>query len=132
MKALCEETMDAISIKNMGFFAYHGTTKEERSIGQRFYIDIEMQLNLERAGKADSIEHTVNYQQVYHLIGKITQNKKYKIIEALAEDIADAIMLQFPMIKKTIVWVRKPQVPLSGILDCVEVRLERENQNNKQ
>lgn len=119
--------MDYILLKNMGFFAYHGTTKEERAIGQRFYIDIKMTMDLSIPGKSDNVADTVDYQQVFNCVGEIVQQKKYRLIEALAEDVADNILVKFPLLKSIQVWVRKPQVPLNGILDHVEVCLTREN-----
>lgn len=117
--------MDSICLKNMGFFAFHGTTEEERSIGQRFFLDVEMNIDLQQAGRSDDIHQTVNYQKVYLMVEEIIQHKKYRLIEALASDIAERILARFDKVCAIKVWVRKPQVPLSGILDYVEVCVER-------
>ena len=117
---------DSIKLANMGFYAYHGVTAEERKIGQRFFLDLEMQTDLCKAGKSDSPEDTLDYQKVYYLINEVTSQKKYKLLEALVQDIADAVLSRFPRILNILVTVRKPNVPFKGILDYVEVRISRQ------
>jgi len=119
--------IDYIKLSNMGFYAFHGTSKAEKEIGQRFYLDVEMYLDLSEAGKTDNIRYTVNYEKVYNIISEITKQKKYNLLEALADDIVDGISKHFPQLERIRVKVRKPQVPLCGILDYVEVCIDRNN-----
>ena len=119
--------IDCIKLANMGFYAFHGTTKAEKEIGQRFFMDVELFLNLSEAGKTDNIRHTVNYEKVYNIITDVTKKRKYNLLEALAEDIVDEIAAHFPNLDRIRVKVRKPQVPLCGILDYVEVCIDRIN-----
>ncbi len=119
---------DCIRLINMGFYAYHGTTKAEREVGQRFYLDAEIFLNLEKAGQTDDVKDTIDYRKVYSLVNEMTCQKKYHLIEALAQDIANEIIEKFPHIDRVHVTIRKPQVPLlCGILDHVEVSIIRKN-----
>jgi len=118
---------DCIKLANMGFYAFHGTTKAEKEIGQRFFMDVELFLDLSTAGKTDNIRHTVNYEKVYNIITDVTKKRKYNLLEALAEDIVDEIAAHFPNLDRIRVKVRKPQVPLCGILDYVEVCIDRIN-----
>jgi 7,8-dihydroneopterin aldolase/epimerase/oxygenase len=119
--------IDCIKLANMGFYAYHGTSKAEKEIGQRFFLDVEMFYDLRLAGTTDSIRHTVNYQKVYEIICSITSKRKYNLLEALAEDIVEDIIKHFPKLFRVRVKVRKPQVPLCGILDYVEITIDRKN-----
>jgi dihydroneopterin aldolase len=119
--------IDCIKLANMGFYAFHGTTKAEKEIGQRFFMDVELFLDLSSAGKTDNIRHTVNYEKVYNIITGVTKKRKYNLLEALAEDIVDEIAAHFPNLDRIRVKVRKPQVPLCGILDYVEVCIDRIN-----
>jgi len=119
---------DCIRLINMGFYAYHGTTKSEREVGQRFYLDADIYLDLEKAGQSDDVKDTIDYTKVYQLINDTTCQKRYHLIEALAQDIAKTIIEKFPQIDKVHITVRKPQVPLiCGILDHVEVSIIRKN-----
>jgi len=119
---------DCIRLINMGFYAYHGTSKAEREVGQRFYLDAEIYLNLEKAGQTDDVKDTIDYTMVYQMINDMTCQKGYHLIEALAQDIANTIIEKYPQIDKVHITVRKPQVPLiCGILDHVEVSIVRNN-----
>lgn len=121
---------DAITLHNMSFYAYHGVTKAERQVGQRFYLDVTFWLDLSHPGKTDSVHDTADYEAVYKVISDISLTKRYHLIEALAQDIADQILEAVPAIEAVEVTVRKPQVPLGGILDYVSVKLYRERRAN--
>lgn len=119
--------IDCIKLVNMGFYAFHGTTKAEKDIGQRFFLDVELFLDLRPAGTTDNIRHTINYERVYEIISEVTKRKKYNLLEALAEDIVEEILIHYPNLERIRVKIRKPQVPLCGILDYVEVTIDRRN-----
>ena len=123
---------DSITLHNMSFYAYHGVTKVERQVGQRFYLDVTFWLDLSRPGKSDDVRDTADYVTVYEVISKISLTRRYHLIEALAEDIADQILEAVPAIEAVEVTVRKPQVPLIGILDYVSVTIHRERKRRKE
>jgi dihydroneopterin aldolase len=110
----------------MSFFAYHGVTKAERQVGQRFYLDVTFWLDLRRPGQTDDVHDTADYAKVYQVISDMTLTRRYHLIEALAQDIADHILAAVSQIEAVEVTVRKPQVPLGGILDHVSVTIYRE------
>jgi dihydroneopterin aldolase len=120
------ERRDCITLHNMSFFAYHGVTKAERQVGQRFYLDVTFWLDLSRPGQTDDVRDTADYAKVYQVISNMTLTRRYHLIEALAQDIADHILAAAPLIEAVEVTVRKPQVPLGGILDHVSVTIYRE------
>jgi dihydroneopterin aldolase len=117
--------MDKIIMKNLKFFGYHGVLEEERSDGQIFCIDIEMYLSLEKAGRTDQLEYTVDYSAVYDIIKYITENNKFRLIEKLAESISGEIMSRFIEINKIMVRVRKPEAPVDGEFDWFGVEITR-------
>ena len=80
--------MDKIILNNLGFYGYHGVLSEEKSLGQKFFIDVELLLDTKKAGKSDDMNQSVSYADVYDVIKDITENKKFNLIEALAENIA--------------------------------------------
>lgn len=116
--------MDRISLKNMVFFGYHGVLPAEQELGQRFMIDVCLHTDLAPAGQADDLALTVNYAEVYDIIKDITENRRFKLIEALAQQIAAVILESFP-VQKVAVTVRKPSAPVAGILDYAEVSIVR-------
>ena len=119
------EEWDRISIKNMIFYAYHGISEREREVGAPYEVDIDLYLDLSQAGKSDNLEDTINYQEIYHLVEHIILERRYYLLEALAQTIADKIIEDFRPAWVTI-RVRKPKVPVKGLLDHVEVEIIRE------
>ncbi|MEW6087798.1 MAG: dihydroneopterin aldolase [bacterium] len=117
--------MDKIVLKDMVFHGFHGTKDFEKEIGQKIVITIELFLDLKKSGKTDSLKNTVDYQEIYKLINNVQAGKKYNLLEALAETIADEI-LKIGVINKLYLQIKKPQVLLGGQLDYVAVEICRE------
>jgi dihydroneopterin aldolase len=121
-----ENDMDHIDLKGMAFFGYHGDEPEETKLGQRFYIDVEMDLDLSKVGKSDALEDSVNYVAVYEMVKKRAEGGPYKLLERLAGVINEDIMEGFPLVMKVITTVHKPGSPIPGILEDVSVTLSAE------
>ncbi|ANT51686.1 MULTISPECIES: dihydroneopterin aldolase [Mesorhizobium] len=113
--------MYVIRMKNCAFFARHGVLDEEETLGQRFYVDAALTVEPGRALVDDSIDDTVNYGVAFAVIEKIITGQRRFLIEALALEVARALTARFPQIKKAEITVRKPNAPVPGVLDHVEV-----------
>lgn len=112
-------------MKNMGFYGYHGVLEEEKKLGQKFFVDIELYLDLETAGKSDDLQYTASYAEVYEMIGKVFKEKKMNLIEAVAETICSQILDTYPRIYEVMIRVKKPEAPVEGIYDYFGVELRR-------
>jgi len=117
--------MSVIRIKNMVFYGYHGVKSEENSLGARFEVDIEMYSDLNEAITTDKLEYTINYNDVYHLVETTVTARKFYLIEALAGEISQRLLQQYPSLEKVNICVRKPNAPIKGVLDYVEVEIEQ-------
>lgn len=117
--------MGWVKLIGVEIFGHHGVTKAEQSIGQKFRIDVEMFLDLSVAGKSDNVKDTVDYTEVYKTIESITHSRRYRLIEAMAEEICSALGKQFPMVDTIRVRIKKPGAAIGGILDHAEVEIER-------
>jgi dihydroneopterin aldolase len=118
---------DRIRLHNMVFYGYHGVLAAEKEIGQRFVLDLVMYMDLREAGRKDDLKYTVNYAEVYHCVKQQVEEQRFNLLEALAEAIADQVLLCFP-VQRIEVSVRKPSAPVVGIFDYVEVSIERERE----
>jgi len=116
--------MDKIIFQAMQFYAYHGVFEEENRLGQKFEVDIELFLSLEKAGKSDCLEDTVNYAKVYQVTKEFVMGTPKKLLESLAENIASEIMKSFS-VEGVKVRVRKLQPPIPGHLQSVAVEIKR-------
>jgi len=116
--------VDKIVLKNMAFYGYHGTNAHEAELGQRFFMDIEMFADLSGGISTDDLERTVNYKSVFEDIRHIAQNERFHLLESLADHIARTILERYNL-ERAMIRIRKPSVPLDGILDHVEVEIDR-------
>jgi 7,8-dihydroneopterin aldolase/epimerase/oxygenase len=114
-----------IRIKNAVFYAYHGVGKDEQNLGGKFEVDVDLRIDFSAAVKSDSLKQTVNYEQVYSLVKTLVNEKKYNLIETLAETIADGILEKYLNINEVSVRLRKPHPPVKGVVDYVEVEVTR-------
>jgi 7,8-dihydroneopterin aldolase/epimerase/oxygenase len=107
----------------MRFTAAHGYHEWERRQAQPFEIDVELHLDLRPAGLADDLVQTVDYGRVYDTVRTIVQTRTFKLLEAMAESIADALLVDG--VEAVVVRVRKPKVQLGGPLDHAAVEIHR-------
>ena len=114
---------DVIRLTGMQFYAHHGADAGERELGQRFELDVELHLDLRLAGVADDLDATVNYRAVYELV-RDAMEPPCLLLEALAERIAEGVRRDFAVAGVT-VRVRKPAVPIGGVLAHAEVEIHR-------
>ncbi len=122
--------MDSIRITGMVFFGYHGVFAEEQKIGQRFYVNVELYLDLAAAALSDEVSDTVDYGQVYKLVRDIVEGEPKKLIEAVAGEISNRVFAEYPQVMRVVVEVIKPSAPVPGIFDQVSARLDRNRNRN--
>lgn len=117
--------MDKILMQHMGFYGFHGVLEEEKALGQKFFVDLEMSLDLSQAGKSDRVEQTVSYADVYDDVKYFVESARYNLIEALAENICNMILAKYPEVADVMVRIKKPEAPIRGLFDYVGVELKR-------
>lgn len=118
---------DRILLRGMQFYAYHGVHPEERRLGQRFAVDLEVELDLARAGRSDVLETTVNYGALYHTVRAIVEGEPRQLLETVAEAIAERVLIDYPAIRAVLVRVWKLSPPIAGaVLERVGVEIRRE------
>ena len=110
-----------IELKNCAFFARHGVYNEEETLGQRFFVDAYLIVNPGDALEKDEIEGTVDYGEAFGVIEKIITGGRRYLIEALALETAKTLHSHFDQVSFAKVTIRKPNAPVQGILDTVEV-----------
>ena len=116
---------DTLRVRNMSFFAYHGLLPEEARLGQRYEVDVDLRLPLAPAGTSDDPALTVDYAQLYTLVDRVVTGERFGLVEAVAEEVARVIGATFPRVEAACVRVRKPNPPVAGHFDGLEVEIER-------
>lgn len=115
---------DILRINNMTFHAYHGVWEEEQEIGQRFEVDLELNVDAAHVAETDRLKETVDLSAVFETVEKIVAEGKFRLIETMAEYIAREILKHF-QVGDVLVRVRKPHAPIRGIQDGIEVEIRR-------
>lgn len=113
--------MDKIVLKNMAFYGNHGNLQSEKDQGQRFYVDVEVISDLTKAGQSDNIDDSINYVDIYNVVERIMTGPSCNLLERLGALIADELWSNFKDIVGLTVTIRKPSVPIAGVLDYAEV-----------
>lgn len=119
--------MDKLYFHKMSFYGYHGVFEAEAQLGQRFYVDLELSMDMSKAAASDNLEDTLDYGEIYTAVRSIVEQERYKLIEALAARIADQLLAMFPIFEVK-VKVTKPNPPINGHYDAVAVEMTRVRQ----
>lgn len=120
--------MDKITLQRMQFYGYHGLLPEENKLGQRFIVSIDLFLDLNKPGKTDNMNDSIDYSYVYEIVEKVVTGEAKNLIEAVAEDIARQMLSTFELLKACTVKVIKPDPPIHGHYESVSVEIYRERQ----
>ena len=93
--------MDKIILTGISAVGFHGVHDFERKNGQMFSVDLEIGIDLSKAGKNDELSETIDYSAV---VGKVIN-----VFQA----------------KSVVVVVHKPEAPVGAEILDVAVRIER-------
>ena len=114
-----------IELVGLVVFGHHGYLEEERRLGQRFLVDLWVDVD-EAAATTDRIEQTVDYRRLAAVARDVFAGPERFLLEALAGAVADGILSRFEAVDRVRVRVRKPDVVLDPAVDHAAVILERE------
>jgi len=113
-----------IELAGLVVSGHHGYLEEERRLGQRFLVDLRVDVRGE-ATASDRIEDTVDYRQLATLVQEVFAGPERLLLEALAGTIADNILERFASVERARVRVRKPDVVLEPPVEYAAVVVER-------
>ena len=113
-----------IELRGLVVFGHHGYLEEERRLGQRFLVDLWIDVHGE-ASDTDRIEDTVDYRRLAALVRDVFAGPERLLLEGLAGAVADGIVEQFDAVASARVRVRKPDVVLDPPVDYAAVVVER-------
>ena len=114
---------DVILLEGIQVPAALGVTVAERRMRRPVALDLEVERDLRAAGRSDRIRQTIHYKRVFEVVEDVASNQEHKLVEALGERIARAVLSKFDADAVTVT-VRKPK-PIAGVLDHAGVRIRR-------
>src|SRR5690606_18822642 len=80
--------VDRITIRGLEAFGHHGVLAHEREYGQRFVIDLDLEVDLSHAAASDDLADTIDYGGLTRDVADIVTADPVDLIEALAGRIA--------------------------------------------
>ena len=101
----------------------HGVLDEERRERQRFLFDVWLDVP-DEAVVSDRLEDAVDYREVVAVVQEVSDGRAFRLLEALAGAVADALLSRFP-VERVRVRVRKPDVRLAAPVEHAAVIVER-------
>jgi 7,8-dihydroneopterin aldolase/epimerase/oxygenase len=116
---------DRIFINGLALHAYHGVMPYEGKVGQSFTIDLELEIDLAAAARSDKVVDTVSYDKVVDCAAKAFCAQKFRLIEAAAGRVADAVLSAFARVSIVKVTIHKPHAPIAATFSDVGVTLVR-------
>ena len=116
---------DRIFIRGLSLHAYHGVMPHEGKVGQSFSIDLQLEIDLSRAAHSDKVVDTVSYDKVVTCAARAFSSQRFRLIEAAAGCVADAVLAAFPAVRSVTVTIHKPHAPIAATFDDVGVSLTR-------
>lgn len=119
---------DRIFIHGLSLHAYHGVMAYEGKVGQTFTIDMTLEIDLKAAARSDKVIDTVSYDKVVDCATQAFTAQRYKLIEAAAGRVADAVLAGFSSVRAVTVTIHKPHAPIAATFSDVGVTLVRGRQ----
>jgi dihydroneopterin aldolase len=114
---------DTILLEGIPVPAALGVTAAERSMRRPVRLDLEVEADVAKAGRSDRIGDTLHYKRIFDLVEDVATNQEHKLVEALGNRIARAVLEKFGADAVTVT-VRKP-TPMAGVIQYAGVRIRR-------
>jgi dihydroneopterin aldolase len=122
---------DQVFVNGLALHAYHGVMPHEAKVGQSFSLDLALDIDLKQASRSDKLADTVGYDQVVEVASKAFRAKRYRLVEAAAGAVADAVLTTFRQVSAIRVTIHKPHAPIAATFEDVGVAIFRERHDLK-
>jgi 7,8-dihydroneopterin aldolase/epimerase/oxygenase len=116
---------DTVFVSGLLLHAHHGVMEHEAKVGQRFVLDLELAIDLAAAAHSDKLVDTVSYAAIVETASHAFTAQSYRLVEAAAGAVADALLAAFAPVTSVRVTVRKPHAPIAAVFADVGVTLVR-------
>ena len=116
---------DQVFVRGLALHAYHGVMPHESKVGQTFNLDLVLDIDLTEASRSDKLADTVGYDQVVDAASKAFCAKRYRLVEAAAGAVAEAVLERFNRVLAVRVTIHKPHAPIAATVEDVGVAIFR-------
>jgi dihydroneopterin aldolase len=103
--------MDKVRVAGLALSALIGVDAWERHVRQTVRIDIEFDVDASTAAATDDLADAVDYGAVARRITDLVENSGFRLIETLAERIAECVLAEFRVPRVKVVLHKPNAVP---------------------
>ena len=104
--------MDKIYLKDIEIFANHGVFQEEKTLGQKFILSLELSLDIKEAATTCDLTKSVHYGELCHQVIQVFQEESLDLIESVVNKVANFILDNYSMVNGVKVLLKKPWAPI--------------------
>jgi len=115
---------DRIELRGLRALGTHGALPEEQLRAQPFEVDLDIVVDVRRAGATDDLDDTVDYGAVAGIAERVVTTERFSLLERLAERIAEEVRAD-SRVQSVTVTVRKLRPPIPVDLSSAAVRITR-------
>ena len=108
-------------------FTYDSTDPTRVS---QIHVNLMLDIDLTEASHSDKLAHTVGYDQVVDAASRAFCGRRYRLVEAAAGAVADAVLERFSQVSAVRVTVHKPHAPIAATFADVGVTIARSRQDH--
>ncbi len=119
--------MITITINKLIFSGIHGVTEKEQRTAQRFTTTLSLECDINPKSLDDTIDNTLDYREVKKIVKNIIEGERCNLLETLAYQIAEKILL-LPFIVRATISITKPDIWDNGSPSVVITRSRRFNE----
>jgi dihydroneopterin aldolase len=116
---------DRLAVTNLGIFAHHGVFEGEKEIGQRFFVDVTVFLDIREAAHNRALSKTIDYARLAEVVTAAFLERREQLLETVIERVAERVLGEFSLTEEVEITIRKPSVPIDAILDHVSITIRR-------
>lgn len=120
---------DIISIKSLELYGYHGTFEQEKILGQKYLLDLDIEIGDSFFSINDDLSKTVDYSELIKFIREYFENNKRDLLETISNEIVFEIFNKFSNVIQVNLELLKPAchvgIGFKGMKICVNRRIHK-------
>jgi len=116
--------MGKVALEGIEFFSYHGYYEEEQKLGNKYEVNIEVEVDLQKAAQEDTLSGTVNYETLYKIVSE-EMLVPSKMLEHVGNRIITRTLSTFPEIFSVQLEISKFNPPVKGVCRKAKVTMHQ-------
>lgn len=117
--------MDKVKLNRIELSGKIGVLEQEKAQKQRFWVSIEIGVDLKAAGLSDQLRDTIDYGAVYQLSESLMEESDFDLVESYAETLGQRLFQQFGNAEWVNIEILKPDAPIEGKFESVGIEITR-------